>query len=113
MTCASCVTRVEKTLLKIEGVSNASVNLATEKVSLSFDTTRTSLDALAQAVRESGYQLVLPSKEPNSPVTSIDPSEEPRAELRRDLILSVALALPIMAVSMLMMLPSFHDWFPL
>ena len=31
MTCASCVRRIEKALHKVEGVSEASVNLATEK----------------------------------------------------------------------------------
>src|SRR5687768_953786 len=34
MTCASCVARVEKALLKVRGVSSASVNLATEKATV-------------------------------------------------------------------------------
>jgi len=60
MTCASCVMRVEKTLKNIDGVETANVNLATEKVSLVFDETKTSLAQLANAVDEAGYKLVLP-----------------------------------------------------
>ena len=37
MTCASCVARVEKTVAKVEGIKNVSVNLATEKVSFDYD----------------------------------------------------------------------------
>jgi len=52
MTCASCVLRVEKTLKKIQGVHEINVNLATEKVSLTFDEAHTSLVQLAAAVEE-------------------------------------------------------------
>ena len=37
MTCASCVRRIEKALNRVEGVTEASVNLATEKASVVFD----------------------------------------------------------------------------
>ncbi|MFD2367873.1 heavy metal translocating P-type ATPase [Pseudoduganella sp. GCM10020061] len=55
MTCASCVARVEKALLKVPGVTGATVNLATEKAGV-----RTAGDvapeALAAAVRAAGYE---------------------------------------------------------
>ena len=35
MTCASCVARVEKALLKVDGIQSAAVNLATEKATVS------------------------------------------------------------------------------
>ena len=44
MTCASCVARVEKALKKVDGVQEANVNLATEKVALLFDESKTNLD---------------------------------------------------------------------
>ena len=113
MTCAACVTRVEKSLLKLGGVSSANVNLATEKVSLSFDPSQTSLNDLARAVSDTGYQLVLPNDRADAGTQVVDPADTTRAVLRRDLLLSAVLAAPVMAVSMLMMLPSFHRWFPL
>lgn len=58
MTCASCVGRVERALGKLEGVHEATVNLATERASVSFDPARTSLPALLDSVEKSGYQPV-------------------------------------------------------
>ena len=43
MTCASCVSRIEKVLKKNEGISSASVNLATEKASVQFDPSKIEL----------------------------------------------------------------------
>ena len=54
MTCASCVARVEKALLKVPGVSSASVNLATEKVSIHGLATVT-VGALTGAIEKAGY----------------------------------------------------------
>ena len=50
MTCASCVARVEKTLKHLEGVENATVNLATEKATIRFHSSQVSLNALEEAV---------------------------------------------------------------
>ena len=56
MTCASCVARVERGLGKLDGVVEASVNLATEKVRVVFDPARTDTAALLGAVEKVGYQ---------------------------------------------------------
>ena len=60
MTCARCVLRVEKALKKVDGVMEANVNLATEKVLVSFDEKKTGLQALSTAVADAGYTLLLP-----------------------------------------------------
>lgn len=54
MTCASCVGRVEKALLKVSGVSSASVNLATEKATIRT-LSNVPLSALIAAVEKAGY----------------------------------------------------------
>jgi Cu+-exporting ATPase len=56
MTCASCVTRVEKSLRALPGVEDASVNLATEEASVRVDPS-VSADALAAALRKAGYDV--------------------------------------------------------
>lgn len=59
MTCASCVSRVEKRLGRLDGVE-AEVNLATEKARVSFPST-TSIDELVEAVRAAGYTAHVPA----------------------------------------------------
>ena len=56
MSCASCVSRVEKALAKVGGVRAVSVNLATETASVKTDTV-VPLETLAAAVRKAGYEL--------------------------------------------------------
>ena len=55
MTCASCVRRVERTLAKVPGVAAASVNLATEQASVSYDPAAVTLADLESAVEKAGY----------------------------------------------------------
>lgn len=55
MTCAACATRIEKGLNKVEGVTNATVNLATEKASVEFIPGNTNVDQLVAAVKKAGY----------------------------------------------------------
>ncbi|WP_081082253.1 heavy metal translocating P-type ATPase [Burkholderia diffusa] len=54
MTCASCVSRVEKALAKVHGVTRASVNLATERATIDA-APDVSASQLADAVRQAGY----------------------------------------------------------
>ena len=60
MTCASCVSHVEKALGGVQGVSGVNVNLATEKARLWFDTDVLAV-SLVEAVRSSGYEVVTES----------------------------------------------------
>src|SRR5688572_27396192 len=65
MTCASCVRRVEKALKKVDGIADASVNLATEKARVSFDPIVVDFDAIRQAVEKAGYGVgELPAEPP-------------------------------------------------
>jgi P-type Cu+ transporter len=55
MTCAACVVRNEKALRKVEGVSEANVNFATEKASVTFDPDVISAEDLVHTVEAAGY----------------------------------------------------------
>jgi Cu+-exporting ATPase len=57
MTCASCVARVEKSLSRVEGVSRASVNLATNTATVTADPERTRMASLVSTIRDSGYEV--------------------------------------------------------
>ena len=119
MTCASCVLRVETALKKVDGVDQANVNLATEKVTLSFDAGKTDVKALSAAVEKAGYKLLLPVESSRSPGSSETPilsgdSHQQQAynQLKREFFFSLALSLPIMIVGMLSMTEWFMRWLP-
>jgi Cu+-exporting ATPase len=61
MTCASCVRRVEKALEKMDGVDSATVNLATEQATVSFDPSMVQIDDLTRAVTNAGYSASIPA----------------------------------------------------
>ena len=56
MTCASCVSRVERALNKTEGVNTTTVNLATEKASINYDPEQTNPKALLKTIEATGYK---------------------------------------------------------
>ena len=72
MTCASCVSRVEKALTKVDGVVAAEVNLATEVATVSFDPAQVGLEELTAAVARSGYTAT-PRREAAQPVVPEKP----------------------------------------
>ncbi len=106
MTCASCVSRVEKALLKVPGVQSASVNLATERASVSGGDP----EALVSAVKKVGYEASI--RQPDAP--AIDHShhhDEDAALLRRDVLIAAALTLPLFVLEMGGHLYApFHHW---
>ncbi|HDZ16804.1 MAG TPA: heavy metal translocating P-type ATPase, partial [archaeon] len=58
MTCASCVQTVEKALNKAEGITEAIVNLATEKATITFDASELNYDDIAEVINNTGYSAL-------------------------------------------------------
>jgi Cu+-exporting ATPase len=61
MTCASCVSRVERSLRKPAGVLTAEVNLATEKATVTYIPGQASHEDLVNAVKAAGYEVIEPA----------------------------------------------------
>ncbi|WP_182904011.1 cation-translocating P-type ATPase, partial [Microbispora sp. H10830] len=97
MTCASCANRIERKLNKLEGVS-ATVNYATEKAKVTFPV---ELDPqmLVAEVEKAGYTARLP--EPPTPEQAPGEPEDELAPLRTRLLVSVVLAVPVIAMAMI------------
>jgi Cu+-exporting ATPase len=100
MTCASCAARVEKKLNELAGVS-ANVNYATELASVAYDQDRVRLPDLVRAVERAGYTAALPSE--------ADAKADLVRPLRNRLLLSLALTVPLLLLSMAPPL-QFADW---
>ncbi|NNH70090.1 copper-translocating P-type ATPase [Nocardia uniformis] len=108
MTCASCASRIEKRLNKIDGVT-ATVNYATEKAKINFPESVDASDLIEQ-VTEAGYTAAVHTTEPVK-TESADSDSKPSAtrELRHRLLVSLALALPVVAMAMIPAL-QFTNW---
>ncbi|HEY8589131.1 MAG TPA: cation transporter, partial [Naasia sp.] len=108
MTCAACANRVERKLSKLPGVE-ASVNYATEKAHVSADRDIDPADLIA-AVEAAGYTATLPAP-PRNDEGELGRSGEPDATdaLRRRLIISAALTVPVVLLSMVPAL-QFPNW---
>jgi Cu+-exporting ATPase len=92
MTCASCVSRVEKALKKVPGVTNATVNLATESARIVFEPSEQMEARLRRAVRDAGYEPVAANASIDAPDASPWAGFMPVAI---GLALSAPLALPM------------------
>ena len=104
MSCASCAARVEKRLNQVDGVV-ATVNFATEQATVDFPDSVTADDLIA-AVEETGYTATLPARidEPSLPEES-----GATTSWRRRLLVSAALSVPVVLVSMVPAL-QFEYW---
>jgi len=124
MTCASCVRRVEKALARVDGVADASVNLATERARVTLDPSIATPAHLSAAVERAGYRVgTMPAPAaPGMEESSAPPGGAPPAgpaldphelaaereldSLRRKWLVSLALGASMMA---LMYLPLHLD----
>jgi Cu+-exporting ATPase len=95
MTCAACANRIERKLNKVPGVV-ATVNYATEKAKVRYEDTVTTEDLVA-AVEAAGYGAKLPTAPADrSAAVEVDPA----ASLRRRVLVSAALTVPVVALAM-------------
>jgi len=58
MSCASCVKKIETVLNKTEGVIDANVNFASEKVTIEYDNEVINMDKMAGIIKSIGYELI-------------------------------------------------------
>ncbi|MEO5807952.1 heavy metal translocating P-type ATPase [Devosia sp.] len=98
MTCASCVSRVEKALLKVPSVTTAAVNLATERATVQLADTG-NIDALLKAIEKAGYSGT--RIEEHAPRDhSHHHHDEDANVLKRDVMIAAALTLPLFVLEM-------------
>jgi P-type Cu+ transporter len=98
MTCASCVSKIEKHINKLPGISKISVNLTTEKAKINFDPNNISPRKIISAIEDIGYFASVSSEYVDSD------RYERKAEIKkfkRKFIISSILTLPVFLVAMI------------
>lgn len=108
MTCASCVARVEKGIKAVPGVTDATVNLATERATVRGTA---SAEAVIAAIEKTGYEARPVETAGQGEDDSEEKKEAERVRLKRDLILASVLALPVFVLEMgSHLIPGMHEW---
>jgi len=100
MTCASCVGRVERALKAVPGVVSASVNLATERATVSG---QASTEALIAAIQKAGYTAQVTQSGDAAQAQAeahAAKKDAERTELKRDLTVAAVLTLPVFLLEM-------------
>ncbi|HUU27159.1 MAG TPA: heavy metal translocating P-type ATPase [archaeon] len=101
MHCAACAANVENAI-RLPGVLEASVNLASQSATVRLDPEKTGLEAIAAAVEKAGYRAILPGGEAES--VSRDEEEKARmeelAKRRTELWVGLAFSAPLFFLSM-------------
>ncbi|WP_138732064.1 heavy metal translocating P-type ATPase [Modestobacter excelsi] len=113
MTCASCVGRVEKALRRVDGVTDAEVNLATEVATVRFDPAQVGPAELTAAVTRAGYTATPRSEEqPAVPQTGDDGHDDggELAALRRRWQITLATGLGLMVLMYVPLYLDAMDW---
>lgn len=97
MTCAACVKAVERAVRKLDGVNEANVNFATEKLNISFDPSKLRVGDIKKAVEKAGYKAV---EEEVSVDTDKIKKEEEMKSLWKRFIISAIFTVPLLIVAM-------------
>lgn len=95
MTCSACASRVERVTRKLEGVKDASVNFATEKLTVTVEKSKISYEKLKTTIDKAGYRLV---EEINLKTETKEVSESRR--LFNRFIISLVFTVPLLIISM-------------
>ena len=106
MHCAGCAAAIERALSRTPGVSEATVNLATQRARVVYDTRVATVAAILRAVNKAGYGATVLAEAERDRERQRQEAEI--AGLRRGLVISIALSLPLLYFMLLDFLP----WLP-
>ncbi|MDT8716011.1 cadmium-translocating P-type ATPase [Clostridium sp. 19966] len=101
MTCAACVRAVERAAKKLDGVVEANVNLATEKMNIKYEPSKVRIADIKKAIDKAGYKAI---EEEMVEDSDKDRKEAAIKKKWRQFIIALIFAVPLLAVSMAHML---------
>ena len=110
MTCASCAKAVERAVKKIEGVTEANVNFAAEKLNVSFESSKVKVLDIKKAIEKAGYKAL---EEQSNVDEDKDKKEKEIKSLWNRFIVSLVFGVPLLIIAMVpMILEQFNYMLP-
>ncbi|MBU9724068.1 MULTISPECIES: heavy metal translocating P-type ATPase [Bacillaceae] len=110
MTCASCVNRVEKVIKKVEGVENATVNLASNQAQVEVNDPVFDTQKIVDKVTKLGYETTL--LEASNQEADEDEQEKEITKLKRDFTFATIVTTIVLIGSIPHMMPGWGTWVP-
>ena len=109
MSCAACAARVEKTIAKLPGVTNAAVNFAAATIAVEYDPDELTPEAMKHALEEEGYGLITDTgKKMEDEAEKAHLQHLKRLKLRTSW--AIILALPVAVIGMAFMDKPWAGW---
>ncbi|WP_319506583.1 heavy metal translocating P-type ATPase [uncultured Methanolobus sp.] len=112
MKCAACSQNVEKVLKRLKGVGSATVNITTGRAQVEYNSSLVSIDEIRKAVHGIGYSASLPADRKESEDKERKEREQEIRLQRNNLLISIAVLIPIMLGNMRMMFPGLFGFAP-
>lgn len=91
MTCSACAARIERAMKKLDGVDEAAVNFAAEKLYVTYNEENVSEDSIVSAIKKAGYDIAAPDAKPE---------KTPAQLLFRRFVISLCFCVPLLIISM-------------
>jgi Cu2+-exporting ATPase len=108
MGCVGCASNVERALQKLPGIESASINFASNNLTVTYHPTEINLSEMQSAVQAAGYDLIV---EEENPLEAKEEAERKRyARIKRDTIGAWALAIPLVLLAMVFMHLPYVNW---
>ena len=99
MTCAACAKAVERVTKKLDGVENSSVNIATEKANIEYDSSKIKLSQIKSAIEKAGYSIIEEKKESLVDEDKLRKEKEMKT-LFTKFIIAVGFSVPLFYIAM-------------
>lgn len=98
MTCSACAKTVERALKKLDGVSDASVNFATEKLSVTYDSGRVRLSEIKASIKKAGYEAM--EDEVDRSDSHKEKKEKEIKHMWNQFVISAVFTVPLLVIAM-------------
>ena len=100
MSCAACAKGIEKTIGRLDGVNSASVNLLSERMLISYDSSQITIDEIKEEVSKIGYHAVSEVKMDEDKISK----DNEMRNLRNRMIVAILFSIPLFYIAMAPML---------
>ena len=100
MTCSACVAHVEKSVRKLEGVADVTVNSLTSSMSVNYDHKTLAPDEIIESVQKAGYDAFEKTETATGVVQLVNQAENEQKEMKVRVIYSFIFLIPLLYISM-------------